>query len=63
MGKESATRPDRFTVGETAPNRRLSGPQSRSGSFYERKISCPFPGTECHFIGRPGYSLATVPAG
>jgi hypothetical protein len=58
-GKWSASRPYRFTPGERAPphslDRRLGGPQSRSGRYGEEKI-LTLPGLEL----RP---LAVQPVG
>jgi hypothetical protein len=64
-GKWSASRPGHFTPVESAPpipfNRRLGGPQKRSGRYGEENNPLPLPGIEPRFLGRPAHSLVTIP--
>ena len=41
-------------------NRRLGGPQGRSGSFGEKKNLLSLPRNESQFVGRPVRSLVTA---
>jgi hypothetical protein len=62
-GEWSASRPGRFTLREGAPgyplDRRLGGPQSRSGLGGEEKISQTLPGLEPP-ITQPVVELCTT---
>jgi hypothetical protein len=64
-GEWSASRPCRLTPGGNSPqyplDRRLGGPQSRSGCYKEEKNILPLLGIELRILCRPPHSLNTKP--
>jgi hypothetical protein len=65
-GEWSASRPGRFTPRERAPfyplDRRLGGPQSRSGRGGEEKNSQPPPAIEPEYTDRPAHIPVSIPS-